>query len=158
MKLEGVHRFPDIYLTAEENPKKPQLCCATSHCLKWRPLPANDVDRIAQRVKKGERRHQGKDRVGRRTVYLNLKQEVNPIAMSMQANCLQLLNSFGFYLFLSHPQESKIFRAPVKVRQTFFCWNINSRMYLLIVFNFNTIAINREKKRQNIFNTYKRCH
>ena len=42
--------YPGIYLTAEENPRKPQLGdrlmnegCAISHRLKWGPLPANEV-------------------------------------------------------------------------------------------------------------------
>ena len=53
-----MHRSPGIYLTAEENPRKPQLGdrvtkgCATSHHLKWGPFPPNEVDRIAQRVRK----------------------------------------------------------------------------------------------------------
>ena len=37
MILGAVHRSPGIYLTAEKNPRKPQLGggCATSHHLKW---------------------------------------------------------------------------------------------------------------------------
>ena len=45
MILGAVHRSPGIWLTAEENPRKPQLGdrlmkgCATSHRLKWGPFP-----------------------------------------------------------------------------------------------------------------------
>ena len=63
----AVHRYPDIYLTAEENPGKSQLGdegCATSHRLKWDTLPQNEVGRIAQLVRKSEERKEGKDEVG----------------------------------------------------------------------------------------------
>ena len=36
--------------------------CATSHRLKLGPFPTNKVGRIAQHIKKGERRKDGKDR------------------------------------------------------------------------------------------------
>ena len=58
----AVHRCPDISLTAEENPGKPQLGnrlmkgCATSHCLKWGTLPPNEAGRTAQHVRKREGR------------------------------------------------------------------------------------------------------
>ena len=35
--------------------------CATSHCLKWGPFPPDEVDRIAQNVRKGEGRKEEKD-------------------------------------------------------------------------------------------------
>ena len=35
MILGAVHRYPGIYITAEENPGRG---CATSHCLKWVPF------------------------------------------------------------------------------------------------------------------------
>ena len=40
-------------LTAEENSEKPQL--GNSHRLKWGPFPPNEVDGIAQYVRKAER-------------------------------------------------------------------------------------------------------
>ena len=63
MILGVVHRSPGICLTAEENPRKPQLRnrlmkgCANSHRLKWGPFPPNEVGRIAQHVRKGEGRN-----------------------------------------------------------------------------------------------------
>ena len=48
----AVHRSPDIYLTAEENTGK--VSCATSHRIRWDPLPSYEVGRIAQHVRKGE--------------------------------------------------------------------------------------------------------
>ena len=33
----------------------------TSYCLKWAPLPPNDVGRIAHYVREGEGRHEGED-------------------------------------------------------------------------------------------------
>ena len=57
-----VHRSPGICLTAEENPRNPQLGdrlmkgCTTSHRLKWGPFNPNEVSRIAQHVRKGEGR------------------------------------------------------------------------------------------------------
>ena len=52
MKPVTVHRPPDIYLTAEENPAKPQLgSCATIHRLKCGPWPANVGGMVAQHVR-----------------------------------------------------------------------------------------------------------
>ena len=57
-----VHRSPDMYLKAEENPEKPQL---RDHLMKglcdqsspqMGSLPPNEVSRIAQHVRKGEGR------------------------------------------------------------------------------------------------------
>ena len=33
----------------------------SSHCLKWGPFPPNEIGRIAQHVREGEGRNQGKD-------------------------------------------------------------------------------------------------
>ena len=61
----AVHRSPGICLTTEENPRKLQLgrrpSDATSHRLKWGPLPLKEVSRIVQHVRKGEGRKEGKD-------------------------------------------------------------------------------------------------
>ena len=62
MILRAVHRSPGICLTAEENPRKPQLedgpmmglCDQSSP--KWGQFPPNEANRIAQHVRKGERR------------------------------------------------------------------------------------------------------
>ena len=67
MILGTVHRFPGNCLTAMENPRKPQLgdrlmkrlCNQSSP--QWGPFPPNGVGRIAQHVRKGEGRNQGKD-------------------------------------------------------------------------------------------------
>ena len=64
-----VHRSHGIYLTAEGNSGKPLLedhheGCATSHRLKWGPLPPNDVSRTTQHVSKREGRKKLNDRVG----------------------------------------------------------------------------------------------
>ena len=62
MILGAVHRSPGICLTVKENPRKLQLGghlikgCETNHRLKWGPFPPNKVGRIAQHVRKGERR------------------------------------------------------------------------------------------------------
>ena len=40
--------------------------CSTSHRLKWGPFPPNEVGRIAQHVRKGEGKKEGKDGVGHR--------------------------------------------------------------------------------------------
>ena len=60
MILEAVHRPPGICLTAEENPRKPQLgehlikgLCDQSSSPKWGPFPPNEVGRIAQHARKG---------------------------------------------------------------------------------------------------------
>ena len=62
MILGAVHRSPDICLTAEENPGKPQL---GDHLMKglcdqsssqMGSLPPNDVGTIAHHVRKGEGR------------------------------------------------------------------------------------------------------
>ena len=59
--LGAVHRSPGICLTAEENPRKPQLgdrlICGLCD-LKWDPFLPNGVGRIAQHVRKGEGRKQ----------------------------------------------------------------------------------------------------
>ena len=63
MILLAVHRSPGICLTAEGNPRKPQLGdrlmkgYVTSHRLKLGPFPPNEVGRIAQHVRKGEGRN-----------------------------------------------------------------------------------------------------
>ena len=54
MILGAVHRSPGICLTAEENPRKPQLVAVRPVRLKWGPVPPNEVGRIAQHVRKGE--------------------------------------------------------------------------------------------------------
>ena len=60
--LGTVHISPGFCLTAEEKPRKPQLGDRlmkrlwTSHRLKWDPFPPNEVDGIAQHVRKVERR------------------------------------------------------------------------------------------------------
>ena len=62
-----VHRSPGICLTAEENPGKSQLgdrlmkgLCDQSSS-QMGPFPPNEVGRIAQHVRKGEGRKEGKD-------------------------------------------------------------------------------------------------
>ena len=60
-----MYRSPGIYLTAEENPGKPQLGdCVTSNRFKWGLFPPNKVSRIAQHVRKGEGRKEEKDELG----------------------------------------------------------------------------------------------
>ena len=68
MVLGAVHKPPDIYLRAEENPRKPQLGeslikAVRPSCLKWGPFPPNEVDRIAQHVRKGEGGKEGQDKI-----------------------------------------------------------------------------------------------
>ena len=59
----AVHRSPGICLTAEENPRIPQLGDRmmkelwTSHLHKWGPFPPSEVGRIAQHVRKWEGRN-----------------------------------------------------------------------------------------------------
>ena len=63
---EAAKRSPDIYLTVEGSPGKPQLGdrsdedCATNHRLKWEPLTPNDVGRIIKHFR--EKREEGKKR------------------------------------------------------------------------------------------------
>ena len=61
VKSRDVHRSPGIWLTAEENPGKPQV---GDPRLKWDPFPPNEVGRVPQHVRKGEERKEGKDGVG----------------------------------------------------------------------------------------------
>ena len=63
MILGAVYRSPGICLTAKENPRKPQLGdrLMKGLCLKWGPFPSNEVGRIAQHVRKGVGRKEGKD-------------------------------------------------------------------------------------------------
>ena len=58
MILGDVHRSPGICPAAEENPRTFQLGdrLMTSHRIKWGPFPPNEVGRIAQHARKGERR------------------------------------------------------------------------------------------------------
>ena len=62
----AVHRFPGIYFTAEENHRETSAKrpsdegCATSHDLKWDPLPPDKGRRIAQHDREGERRKEGR--------------------------------------------------------------------------------------------------
>ena len=54
-KVVAVHRSPGIYLKAEENPRNTTVRrrsedCATSHRLKWGPLPTYEIDRIVRDV------------------------------------------------------------------------------------------------------------
>ena len=61
--LGAVHKFPDIYLTTEENPRKLQLGnedCVNGPHIKWGPLPPNDVCRITQRGENGGIRKVGR--------------------------------------------------------------------------------------------------
>ena len=70
MILGAVHRSPGIFLTAEENPRKPQLgdrlmkglCDQSSP--QMGSLSSNEVGRISQHIKKGEEMKEGKDGVG----------------------------------------------------------------------------------------------
>ena len=55
MKSGGVYRSSGIYLTAAENPGKPQL----GDRLKLGTFPQNEVSRIAQHIRKGD----GKDEI-----------------------------------------------------------------------------------------------
>ena len=68
VKPGAMHRFPGIYLMAEENPGKSQLGdnlmkAVTSHCLKWGPLRYTDVGRIAQHNRYEEEK-EGRKRLG----------------------------------------------------------------------------------------------
>ena len=63
---EAVDRSPGICLTAEENPGKPQLgdrllkgLCDQS-LPQMGPFPPNEVGRIAQHIRDGDRRKKGK--------------------------------------------------------------------------------------------------
>ena len=70
MILGAVHRSPGICLTAEENPRKPQLgdCPMKGLCNQSSPqmesFPLNEVGRIVQHVKEGDGRKEGKDEEG----------------------------------------------------------------------------------------------
>ena len=67
-----MHRSPGIYLTNEENPRKPQLGD--------RPLPLNEVARIAQHVRKEEARKERKDSVGTKCVaYVPINYFLSPM-------------------------------------------------------------------------------
>jgi hypothetical protein len=69
MILEAVNRFPAIYLTAQENSGKPQLGDGRGRlCDQVGPLPLNEASRIAQHVRKGERRKEVKYRVKERNI------------------------------------------------------------------------------------------
>ena len=68
VKPGDVQRSPGVYLTAEENPRNPQLgyrrwLCDQSSS-KWVPLLPNHVDRIAQNVREGKERNEEKDGEG----------------------------------------------------------------------------------------------
>ena len=70
MKLLTVHRSPDIYFTAEENPGKPLLGdrlinAVISHNLKWGPLPPYEVG-IARYVRELVGKYEEKNWVERR--------------------------------------------------------------------------------------------
>ena len=54
--LGALHRSPGICLTAEENPRKPQLGDRLIKGLCDRSSPPNEVSRIVQHVRKGEGR------------------------------------------------------------------------------------------------------
>ena len=64
MILGAVYRSPAICLTAEENPRKPQLgdSLMNSHRLKCGPYSPNEVGRIGQHIRKREGRKEGTDR------------------------------------------------------------------------------------------------
>ena len=65
MVLGAVHRSPGICLAAEKNPIKPQLGDPLMKGLcDQGPFPPNEVGGIAQHVRKGEGRKDGKDEVG----------------------------------------------------------------------------------------------
>ena len=50
-----MYRSPGIFLPAEDLGRtSSHEGCATSHWLKWGPLPPNELGRIAQHVRKGE--------------------------------------------------------------------------------------------------------
>ena len=61
-----VHRYPDIYLTAERNPVKPQLGdnLMKNFTPQTCPLPPQDVESIAQHVREGEGRKEGNNYLG----------------------------------------------------------------------------------------------
>jgi len=68
MILRAVHRSPGICLTAEENPRKPQLGDHQMKGLCDQSIPQmgshpNEVGRIAQHVRKGEGRKEERDGV-----------------------------------------------------------------------------------------------
>ena len=65
MILGAVHKSPAICLTAEENPRKPQLgdSLMNSHRLKCGPYSPNEVGRIGQHIRRGEGRKEEKDGV-----------------------------------------------------------------------------------------------
>ena len=64
------HRSSEIYLTAEENPRKPQLGVSLMKAVlpviasNGGSLPPNDISRIAQHIREGEGKKEGKDWVG----------------------------------------------------------------------------------------------
>ena len=59
-----MHIYPGIYLATENfSYETVDEVCATSHRPKLSPLPPNEVDKIAQHVRKGEGRIEGKDGV-----------------------------------------------------------------------------------------------
>ena len=64
--LGTVHRSPGIYFTVEENLSWETVDegCVTSHRFKCNPSAPNEVVRIAQNVRKGVGRKNGKDEVG----------------------------------------------------------------------------------------------
>ena len=57
MILGAGHRSPGMYLTAEENPRKPQLKGLFDQSSpQMGPFPSTEVGRIVQHVRKGEER------------------------------------------------------------------------------------------------------
>ena len=100
----AVHRYPGIYLPAEENPRKLRWQsdegCATSPRLKRVFLPSNDVCRIEQQVNKREEGKKKKKekgitisdtRIGERN--RNIKKYKN------NHNCFVSCIFFGLFLF-----------------------------------------------------------
>ena len=64
----AVHSSPGIYLKADENPghlsyETVYEGCANGCCLKWGPLPPNEVGRFAQHVRKEVGKKEGNDEV-----------------------------------------------------------------------------------------------
>jgi hypothetical protein len=64
----AVHRSPGICIAAEKTPPKTSTrrlsdegTNATSRRLKWGPFPLNEIGAIAQHVRKGDGRKEGKD-------------------------------------------------------------------------------------------------
>ena len=114
-------------------------CCATSHCLKWGPLPQTEVGRIAQHGREGEGRNEVKGGVERYHYSRVCVQE------KMSFLCFILFMSFLKMWILYAMLNCSFFMFHINLLECFYIMNcLQGFLYILLqFFVFFSISMSR---------------